>query len=188
MWATLFGQMEASWDCAFYITFLNNQSNKADDANAEVLEHPMRTEVYRSWKQKAHTKQVNLPSCKRRMLVFDQECTGNRAGLQLLPRLVPSYSTINTRCSWAGNGCIPTPVYTEKRWAGNTHRNRENRGWTSSVWLGWSFHINVLFTLMNIAYKISVHIVLFDPEAFFILASLSNQPVDYQSFFDSTLL
>lgn len=55
--------------------------NKADCANAEVLEHAVRTEVCRSWKPKAHPQQVNLPSCRRRMLFFGQECTGNRAGV-----------------------------------------------------------------------------------------------------------
>lgn len=51
------------------------------------------------------------------------------------------------------------------------------------------FDLAEAFTLMyrGMLHKISVLTVLFDPEAFFILTSLSNQPVDYQSFFDSTL-
>lgn len=107
------------------------------------------------------------------MLVSGQECTGSRVGLQLLPRLVPSYSTINTH--W-GSWVYPYSSATEKRWAGNTQRNRENRGWTYSAWPGWSLQFNVL---RDIAYNFCSYAWSW---GFFILTSLSNQPVDYQIF------
>lgn len=138
MGATLFCQIEASWDCVLppFSCFLYNifiqpltQGTKADYANADVLEHPVRTEVYRSWKQKAHSKQVNLPPCKRRMLVFHQECSGSRDGLQLLPRLVPSYSTVNTQVM--GTSLQQFMLRKDEQ---GILRGKENRGWTYSVW------------------------------------------------------